>query len=95
MILDGKTVCLILHPRDELKRFAVSVYRQLLIMKIQSSRPVIIILDHTADRDIQMKLLQHLLRDIDPVSYTHLDVYKRQPREIAFLIMSAGMPVPP
>ena len=64
MVFNGKPMGFILDPGDQTEAFAGCVNRNLHIVEIQASRPMMIILDHTADRDAYPKLIQHLQSDI-------------------------------
>ena len=64
MILDGKSVRLILYPGYQLKAFTVRIYGQFHVIVIQSSGPVVVVLYHTADRDIEFQFLKYLERYI-------------------------------
>ena len=65
MVFDGEAMGLILHTGNQMKSLGGLIDGDLLIVKIQPSCPVMIILDHAADRDIQMEFLQHFQRDVD------------------------------
>ena len=52
VILNCKAMCFILNPCDQLKPFRITVDRNLHIIIIQSSRSVIIVLYHTAYRNM-------------------------------------------
>ena len=51
MVADGEAAHLVLDTRQELKSLAVFRDRQLFVPVQQRPRPVMIILDHTDDRD--------------------------------------------
>ena len=54
-----KPVSFILNARDQSECFRIPVNRNLFIVKIKPSGSVVIILYHTADRNIQIQLIQH------------------------------------
>ncbi len=60
VVFDGKPVGLVLDPGDQLKALAVPVNGDLHILVIKAPGPVIIILDHAADRDREPQTLQDL-----------------------------------
>ena len=55
----SKSVCLILHSCDQPKPFGIAVDRNLDILIVESSRPMIVIFDHTAYRNGYMKFIQY------------------------------------
>ena len=65
VIFDGKTMHLILDSRNQFKSLAGMADWDLMILIIQSSRPVIVVLNHTTDGNRQPQIRK--------------DVYKRQP----------------
>ena len=124
-----KTVRFVLYPGNQPETFRVAVNRKFSIIKIQSSRFVIVIFYHSTHRNMQMKLFQYFQCYIHlppssvhhdqirkylkasgftffllftqsmpessgqyfiPVSYTHLDVYKRQPHVSASDVKPKG-----
>ena len=58
VVLDGEAVRLVLNPRDEPEAFRADVDRYLDIIVIQTAGTVKIILDHTADRNRNAKLIK-------------------------------------
>ena len=89
MVLDGKAVRLILDPCDQLEPLRVGVNRQLDIPKIESPGPVVVILDHSADRDRQPQLPQNILRDVHlPASAIHHDQIREHREAAEFRIHS-------
>ena len=60
VVFNGKPVSLVLDPGDQMKSLGMRVDGDLFILKLKSSRPVVIVLDHTAHGDVKMKLLQDL-----------------------------------
>ena len=64
MILDGKTVRFILDPGDQFEAFRMGIYREFNVMVIQASGPVVVILDHAADRNVNSQFFQYRQRNI-------------------------------
>ena len=58
VVLDSEAVRLILNPCDELEAFGTNVDRHLDIIIVQATGAVEIILDHTADRNRDAKLIK-------------------------------------
>ena len=65
MILDRKTVRLVLNPCNQFKSFRARIYGDLHIMIIQPSGAVVVILHHAADGNIQMQFVKHLQCNVD------------------------------
>ncbi len=59
-----KAVCLVLNSRNQFKALTPAVNRNLFILIIKPPRIMVIILHHTADRDIQMQFIKYLQRNI-------------------------------
>ena len=69
---------LILDSGDEFEAFATGIDRDLPVLIVQSPRPVVIVLDHAADRDGKAQLGKHLKRHV----YLALSaVHQKQIRE--------------
>ena len=64
VILYGESVCLVLNPGYQLKSFGMCIDWQLYIVKIQSPGPVVVVLDHAANRYIKSQSIQDLKCDI-------------------------------
>ncbi len=78
VILNGKAVRLILDPRHQPERLGMRIDRQLHILKINAPCPVIIVLHHAADRDIDPQRIQHLKGDVYlPSSAVHHDQVRK------------------
>ena len=73
MVFDSEAVCFVLDPGDQLKAFGMRVDRQFDIMEVKPPGPVVVILDHAADRDLQSKLFHNAFRDVHlpPASVHH------------------------
>ena len=78
MVFNCKTVGFILDPGNELKALAGSVDRKFHVVKIQPSGAVIVVLYHSADRNIQSQFLQDRGGNIDlpPAAVHHDEVGK-------------------
>ena len=78
VIFNGETVRLILDSGDEFEALAAGIDRDLPVLIVQPPRPVVIVLDHAADRDGKAQLGKHLKRHV----YLALSaVHQKQIRE--------------
>ena len=78
-IFDCKPVRLILYSGDQLKALRILGDRHFLLIIIKASCPVVVILDHTTDRNIDMQCLKHFLCDIDLALST---IHQKQIRKL-------------
>ena len=61
---DRKAVGFILDPGDQFEAFGIPVNGQLLVLIVEPTGPVIVVLDHAADRNGKSQILKHLQSDI-------------------------------
>ena len=85
MVFNGIPMGFILDPGNQAEAFAACVNGDLHIVEIQASRPMMIVLDHTADRYAYPKLIQHLQSDIYlPSSTIHQDQIRKPCKAVKF-----------
>ena len=91
-----KTVRFVLYPGNQPETFRVAVNRKFGIIKIQSSRSVIVIFYHSTHRNMQMKLFQYFQCYIHlPPSAVHHDQIRKYLKASGFtffLLFTQSMP---
>ena len=60
MVFDGEAVGFVLDPGNQAEAFRVAVDGKLYITILETAGAVVVVFDHTADRDIEAQLVQYL-----------------------------------
>ena len=91
MVLNGEAVGLILDPRHQTESLGMGVDGHLCVAVPQCPGPVPVVLDHAADRDIQIQLLQDPEGDVDlPAAAVHHDQIRQLHEMVVLLLQRMG-----